>query len=152
MAKKPAAKAAPVKVAPAPEPVVETPAAPAPAVGARGPRGVLETAVINILTPEMANPKRVGSKAHDVFSKYVDGMTVGEFCDAAGKEATPNLVYDAAHGFISIEGYDPAVKFVPKEKAPKAAKEPKAKKAKADKAAPLPDPDEELDVDEEQVD
>lgn len=141
---------------PAPDPVVEVvetaPEAPTPAVGtigARGPRGVPESAVITILSAE--NPKRPGSKAHDVFSKYVDGMTVGEFCDEAGKEATPNIVYDAAHGFISVEGYDPAVKFTPKPKAEKVAKEPKSPKAKK-VVQPLPDPDEALEVETETAD
>jgi hypothetical protein len=96
----------------------------------RGPRGTVETAVISLLVD--ANPKRAGSKAEAVFSNYRSGMTIAEFCDAVGKEATPNLVYDAAHGFIAIEGYDPE-QVVKKEKAPKAekaAKAPRAKKAK----------------------
>lgn len=149
------AKPAPKATAPV-EPVapVETPdpAAPVP-VATRGPRGVLESAAITVLVAE--NPKRADSKAHFVFSHYKKGMTVGAFCDAVGKEATPNLVYDAAHGFISIEGYEPGKKFVPKAKAPKAAKEPKAPRTPKGgkvKAEPLPDPDEALEVTEETVD
>jgi len=107
----------------------------------RGPRGVLESAVITVLAE--ANPKRAGSKAEGVFAHYTTGMTVAEFCDAVGKEATPNLVYDAAHGFISIEGYDPA-KVVLKEKVAKAPKEPKAPrtpKAKKERAVVEPSAD-----------
>lgn len=100
----------------------------------RGPRGVPESAVITVLVD--ANPKREGSKAATVFSHYQTGMTIGEFADALdaaglGKESTPNLVYDAKHGFITIEGYDPGEVVKPKEKAPKAEKPAKAPKKKA---------------------
>lgn len=111
----PAVKAAlkPSKAAPV-EAEAEAGAAPAPK--GRGPRGVTEDAVITVLVE--ANPKRPNSKAHRVFELYENGMTVGAFCDAAaastdaeGKSdsdyATPCLVYDSAHGFISIEGYTP---------------------------------------------
>jgi hypothetical protein len=130
----PAAKTA---AAPAPAPV----AAPAPAAEEkkvplakmRGPRGVAETAKITLLAPQ--NPKREGSKAHAVFSCYKDGMTVGAFCDAVDAKdggehkgsATPNLVYDAAHGFIKIEGYEPPGGVIE----PKPKAEPKPKKEKA---------------------
>ena len=49
--------------------------------------------------------------------------------------ATPNLVYDAGHQFIEIEGYTPPKIFEPKPKAPpkvkaeKPAKQPKEPKA-----------------------
>jgi len=101
------------------------------AARSRGPRGVPETAVITVLAD--SNPKREDSQSHIDFAKYATGMTVGEFCDAVGKRATPHLVYDAAHGFISIEGYDPerVVAKPKKEKAEKPAKAPRAKKAKA---------------------
>jgi hypothetical protein len=68
-------------------------------------------------------------------------MTVGEFCDACGKDATPNLVYDTKHGFISIEGYDPeqVVAKPKKEKAEKVAKAPRAKKVKKADAEPTPE-------------
>ena len=67
-------------------------------------------------------------------------MTVGQFCDAVDATenkgaAAPNLVYDAGHGFISIEGYDPGEIVQPKPKAP--PKEPKAPKAKKEAAAPV---------------
>lgn len=118
-------KAAP---APAPAPVeAEEQAVPR----SRGPRGVSESAVIRLKV--QGNPKREGSKAHAVFSHYEDGQTIAEFCAALEatdpemvKEATPNLVYDAKHGFIEIEGYTPPGGVVVKE--PKPAKEPKAAK------------------------
>jgi len=98
----------------------------------RGPRGVAETAVI---TNVVANPKREGSKAQRVFAHYREGMTIAEFCESLKsegleKEATPNLVYDAKHGFIQIEGYNPGEIIQPKPK-----KEPKAKAPKKAKSA-----------------
>lgn len=113
----PAVKAAlkPAKPASA-EPAEES----VPLTKMRGPRGVAETAVITVLVE--ANPKRPNTKAHAKFECYTQGMTVGEFCDAvdANEEikggATSNLVYDAQHGLISIEGYEPG--------------EPKARKGK----------------------
>jgi hypothetical protein len=106
--------------------------APGAPVGARGPKGVALDAIISLKVE--GNPKRPGSKAHDAFAQYVDGMTVQQFLDAVGQAATPNLVYDAAHGFIAIEGYDPKL-VVKKERAPKAPKEPKAPRGKKAKAA-----------------
>lgn len=116
----------------------------------RGPRGVAESAVITLLVA--TNPKREGSKASTVFSHYVTGMTIGEFADALdaeglGKESTPNLVYDAKHGFISIDGYDPGEVVKPKVREPKAAKEPKAPRAKKVKAEKLPKTDEQVQAD-----
>lgn len=98
----------------------------------RGPRGVEESAKITVLAG--TNPKREGSKAHKVFSFYKTGQTIAEFADALKaegleKEATPNLVWDAKHGFISIDGYNPGEIIQPK---PKKEPKPKAdKKAKA---------------------
>ena len=104
------------------------------AARSRGPRSVAAEAAISLLVG--ANPKRPGSKAYEVFSLYRDGMSVAEFTAAAGAAGTTNLVYDAAHGFIAIEGYTPAKVFTRKERAPKAEKAPKAAKAvKAPKAA-----------------
>jgi hypothetical protein len=128
MAKKTPKIEAPVEVA-APETA---------APKSRGPKGVANTAVISLLAG--SNPKRAGSKAQGVFACYVDGMTVAEFCDAVDAagfpgEGTPNLVYDAKHGFISIDGYDPGQIVVPKVREPKAPKEPRAKKVKADPVA-----------------
>ncbi len=94
----------------------------------RGPRGTVETAKITLLAK--SNPKRPNSKAFAAFSNYRDGMTIAEFADAVGKEATGHLVYDAKHGSISIEGYDPGAIITPKPKAEKKEKAPKdAKKA-----------------------
>jgi hypothetical protein len=56
-------------------------------------------------------------------------MSVQEYLDLTGADATPALVYDAGHGFIKIEGYTPPKVFVAKPKAEKAVKEPKAPKA-----------------------
>lgn len=128
MAKKPRKEA---QVETAAVETVETTTA-APVVRTRGPRGVDESAVITVLHD--GNPKRAGSKAHAAFATYATGMTVGEYCDAMGKDATPNLVYDTAHGFISIEGYTPGKMITPKEKVAKAPKEPKAPRAKKEKA------------------
>lgn len=136
-------------------PVVEAPVVEAAAIPrTRGPRGVPETAVITLLVE--ANPKREGSKAHAVFSHYENGMTIADFCAALEatdaemvKEATPNLVYDAKHGFIEIEGYEPpggvTVKEVkqPKPKAEKPAKG-SGKKAPAETAAADAEADEEV--------
>ena len=116
----------------APE-VAQTEDAPAAAagkrgpIGARGPKGVALDALIFLQVKD--NPKRPGSKAHAVFSQYVDGMTVQQFLDAVGNAATPNLVYDAAHDFIKIEGYNPE-SVAKKERAPKAAGEKKPRKSK----------------------
>lgn len=142
-------------------PAAKTAAAPAPAekpekevkvplAKMRGPRGVPETAKITVLVE--GNPKREGSKAHAAFACYRDGMTVGEFCDAvnaAGQDGmgTPNLVYDAAHGFIKIEGYEPPGGVIQ----PKPKKEPKPKEEKAakGKSAKTADPKAKAKADEE---
>lgn len=64
-----------------------------------------ETAKIAILKP---NPKRPGSKAHQVFECYADGATVKEFIaavEASGKsrgDALANLKYDEGHGYIRV--------------------------------------------------
>lgn len=154
-AKKTPAKTAPVAAAPvaakkatakAAAPVaVEQPADPVVEPRTRGPRGVHESAVITVLAE--GNPKREGSKAHAVFSHYESGQTIAEFCEALEatdaemvKEATPNLVYDAKHGFIEIEGYEPPGGVTKKEvkaptpKAEKPVKASKSPKAKADTA------------------
>jgi hypothetical protein len=98
---------------------------PAPAPRTRGPRGVPESAVITVLAT--GNPKRAGSKAHAAFAQYRSGMTVKEFADAVGKEATGHLVYDTAHKYISIEGYTPGKMFEPKPPKEKKEKAPKVK-------------------------
>lgn len=102
----------------------------------RGPKGTEESAVVTLIST--SNPKRPNSKAHAVFSQYVNGMTIKDFADKVdalgegkGKgEATANLVYDAKHGFISIAGYDPGAIVAPKPKAPKKEKAEKVAKVK----------------------
>ena len=128
MAKKPAKSAA--------TPVVEATAAIEKAaesskavIGVRGPKGVELTAAITLLVS--GNPKREGSKAHGRFAAYVDGASVQEALDSG--LTTADLVYDAAHGHIAIEGYNPTL-VVKKEKTAKAekpAKAPRAKKVKS---------------------
>jgi hypothetical protein len=115
MAKKPAA------------PAVEAPATEASpsVIGVRGPKGVPMEAKITLLVP--ANPKRPASFVR--FAAYIDGMTVKEALDAG--IWTADLVYDAKHAFVAIEGYNPEI-IVKAPKAEKAAKAPKAKKAKAE--------------------
>lgn len=140
VAHKPAAKAAAPakKAAPKAAPAAEVEEAEEGPGRARGPRGVGEDAVIHLLVDD--NPKREGSKSAAAFSNYVDGMTVGQFCDAVGKEATANLVWDASHGFISIYGYEPGEPRKAKPKAPAApapAPAAPAKPARRGKAAPV---------------
>lgn len=75
------------------------------------PRGISDDAKITFGTdadgkkygPEN-NPKRAGSKAHEVFSKYKEGMTFGKFAEAVGDRGTANTNarYDADKGFIVI--------------------------------------------------
>lgn len=144
MAKSKNAPAAKTAAAPATEEVksettataTATAEAKVPLAKMRGPRGVAETAKITILTANGQNPKRPNSKAFAAFACYKNNMTTGEFCDAVnaiGQQGmgTPNLVYDASHGFIKIEGYNPDVIAAKPAKEPKAPKEPKAKKEKA---------------------
>lgn len=106
----------------------EAAAAVTKAKGVRGPRGVPEEAVVHLLST--SNPKRTGSKAEKAFSLYRDGMTVKDFADCLDAEpelkgtSTGHLTYDAKHGFIAVDGYDPGAIVVPK---PKAAKVPKEK-------------------------
>ena len=120
--------------APADAPVADpVNTAPKQAIGVKGPKGAALDATITVLTDK--NPKREGSKAHAVFALYASGMTVQDFMNAAGPAATSNIVYDAAHGFIAVAGYDPKL-VVPKARAEKTPKAPKAKKEKAAPAAP----------------
>lgn len=104
------------------------------AVGVRGPKGVALTAAITLLVA--TNPKRPTSKAFERFAGYQDGMTVQAALDTG--LITPDLVYDAAHGFIAIEGYAPEL-IVRKEKAVKEPKAPRTAKGGKVKAEPNPD-------------
>ena len=105
----------------------------------RGLRGVSPDAKITVLIDH--NPKRPGCAAEKRFALYRTGMTQKEFLDAGG--TSPDMAYDSAHGFISIEGYDPKA-VVKKERAPKAekpAKEPKPRKTRrAEAPAPEANP------------
>jgi hypothetical protein len=119
----------------------ETPAekkeAPAKSIG---PKGVELTATITLLVS--GNPKRSGSKAHGRFESYKEGMTVKQALDAG--VTTPDLIYDASHSFIKIEGYAPKLVPVKPPKEPKAPKEPKEPKTAKTKAAPAAGNTEEL--------
>ena len=59
---------------------------------------VNKEAVITLLVTE--NPKRAGSKSHERFALYVDGMTVAAAL-AAGL-TTGDIHHDVAHNFISL--------------------------------------------------
>ena len=93
--------------------------------GVRGPKGVALTSVITLLAG--ANPKRPTSKAYERFASYKDGLTVQQALDSG--LTTPDLAYDAAHGYIAIEGY--AAELVVKKERP--VKEPKAPKCEPDR-------------------
>lgn len=98
-------------------------------VGQRGLKGVPLTAKITLLAA--TNPKRPGCAAEKRFALYETGKTVETFLNEGG--TTPDLVYDAAHGFISVEGYTPKKMFTPKAKAePKPKKEKVAKEVKGE--------------------
>lgn len=120
--------------APADAPVADTvTTATVNRIGVKGPKGAALDATITVLSDQ--NPKRPGSASHAAFAKYQSGMTVQEFLDAVGEKATAHIVYDAAHGFIAVAGYDPKL-VVLKERAAKAEKTAKTPKAKKEKAAP----------------
>ena len=104
-------------------------------VGVRGLKGVPLTAVITLLAAK--NPKRPGCAAEKRFALYETGKTVQKFLDEGG--TTPDLAYDTAHGYISVEGYTPKKMFEakpkkePKPKAEKKEKAPKVEKSEATK-------------------
>ena len=100
--------------------------------GVRGPKGVALTSVITLLAG--ANPKRPTSKAYERFAAYKDGLTVQQALDSG--LTTPDLAYDAAHGYIAIEGYA-AELVVKKERPVKEPKAPKAKRVKAEKVTAM---------------
>lgn len=136
MAKKPApaAKTAAAPKAEAPKSATPPAAkeAKVPLSKMRGPRGVAETAKITLVAKD--NPKRPTSKAHRLWELYKGATTVGKFCDAVDATdlkggATPALVYDASHGFITIEGYNPEIVKLKEKAPPKAKPEPKGKPA-----------------------
>ena len=101
------------------------------ATGPRGPKGVDSHARLSVLVGD--NPKRPGSKAHDLFKLYEGVSTVGEFLAKGGTTAA--IHYDASHGFIQVDGFEP--KALPERKAKAAPVEaeeaPKAKKPRKGK-------------------
>jgi hypothetical protein len=62
-------------------------------------RSLLYAQVITLKVKE--NPKRDGTKAHEAYSKYKTGMTVGEFIEAGGSMNDVN--WDAKHEYISLK-------------------------------------------------
>lgn len=122
-------------MAKAPKTTTKTETAPAAKTDPKavGPKGVKNDAVITLLAT--SNPKREGSAAKIRFAGYADQMTVS--AALATGLTTPDLVYDAKHGFTQIEGYTvPGGVVVPKAKAPaKPKSEKKAKAAKVEKTA-----------------
>jgi hypothetical protein len=75
----------------------------------RGPRGVPIDAVIHLLEDKDGkkfgphhNPKKPGSKTHERFAQYVDGMTIAQALELGITSA--DLVYDVGKSFISITG------------------------------------------------
>ena len=113
------------------------------ATGPRGPKGVDSHSRLTVLVGD--NPKRPGSKAHELFKLYEGVSTVGEFLAKGGTTAA--IHYDASHGFIEVEGFEP--KALPErkakaapveaEEAPKAKKPRKAKGKKVEEAAAEPE-------------
>lgn len=66
----------------------------------RGPRPVLrDDRVIRVLVDK--NPKKAGSRAHDKFALYRDGMTVSEYREAGG--TADEIKWDAERSFIRVE-------------------------------------------------
>lgn len=53
---------------------------------------------IKVLSDE--NPKRAGSRAFKIFSKYETGQTVVEFVKKGGTLA--DLKYDTSHGYVEV--------------------------------------------------
>ena len=103
--------------------------------GPRGLRGIPGDARITLLVEH--NPKRPGCVAEKRFALYQTGMTQAEFLTAGG--TVPDLAYDSAHGFISVEGYTPKPKGKPKaERPPKeeGSAEPKKRGRKSKVDAP----------------
>ena len=118
------------------------------ATGPRGPKGVDSHSRLTVLVGD--NPKRPGSKAHELFKLYEGVSTVGEFLAKGGTTAA--IHYDASHGFIEVEGFEPKAlperkakaapveaEEAPKAKGKKAEKAPKAKGKKVEEAAAEPE-------------
>lgn len=54
----------------------------------------------SVITNIKENPKREGSASYDRYAKYVEGMTVAEFCEAGG--TTGDVRFDAERGHITL--------------------------------------------------
>lgn len=121
------------------------------APGPRGLRGIPGDARITLLVEH--NPKRPGCAAEKRFALYQTGMTQLEFLAAGG--TVPDMAYDAAHGFIAVEGYTPKEKGKAKaERPPKAeaSGEPKKRGRKSKVDAPAaPATAEQVQVEQEVV-
>jgi hypothetical protein len=59
-----------------------------------------DDAPVAITTAESANPKRVGSKAHEMFELYRTNTTVGAFLAAGGTYA--DIAYNVGRNFIKV--------------------------------------------------
>lgn len=90
----------------------------------RGPKGVPLTAMVNVVVQH--NPKRVNTAAYNRFAMY-ENAELGYLLEIG--ITTADLVYDAAHGYITIEGYTPTL-VVKNERVAKPKAEPKAKRGK----------------------
>jgi len=61
-----------------------------------------------VLASVAPNPKKIGSKAHEVYACYAQGQTVREFVAAvvakgrSEKDALDNLKYDIGRGFVTL--------------------------------------------------
>lgn len=126
----------------APDAAAEATDAKAPKAAAKslGPKGVDPNAKITILVT--GNPKRPNTKAYSTFELYKNGQTVAENLAAGGFTAA--LIYDTAHSFIKIDGYEPKLVPVKPPKEPKAPKEQKTKAETKPKTAPAAGSTEEL--------
>jgi hypothetical protein len=58
-------------------------------------------AIIRLLATE--NPKREGTAAHARFAALRDGMTVADYCAAAGKIASGTLLKAIRRGHVRLE-------------------------------------------------
>lgn len=52
---------------------------------------------------KVQNPKRAGSQRRELFEKYRNGMTVGEYLDTVGRRGTMRVLRkDVQQGFIEV--------------------------------------------------
>jgi hypothetical protein len=81
----------------------------APPPQVRGPKDVPQDATIHFGANKEGmqygphnNPKKAGSKAHDRFAVYQEGMTIAQALEAG--ITTADLTYDRDHGFVTFHG------------------------------------------------